>query len=348
MKKNSNINVIIGVVVLVVLIIMAMVLIVKRELPQEEKSHFSLEKIQKDEEVTLQNKGDAILQENAAINDSLQLGVVSANAVDEPKDLELADAISSEAIDKLGLEKYADSTEVYYSAPKYAKYEGEDMWQLEELFGYWDAYKLDAVADLVRLPRVRTAFTNELKGTNQFYYYGGLNNKGLPEGRGVAVYENNTYYCGDFKNGKRHGNGMWLQVFPDKLGTINGIPGIIEHSYNGEWKNDLPNGKGQEHFNFDLEAMQNWEVIANVVGTFEDGYYGADLYVVTLQKDGVFSNWEASANRGVFEYFHDRYNTEGKLPVWERMEKREEGTNYMWMEEEKNINWGISGLKKMD
>ena len=49
-----------------------------------------------------------------------------------------------------------------------------------------------------------------------------------------------------------------------------------------------------------------------------------------------------------FEYFHDRYNTEGKLPVWERMEKREEGTNYMWMEEEKNINWGISGLKKKD
>ena len=165
---------------------------------------------------------------------------------------------------------------------------------------------------------------------------------------GVAVYANNTYYCGDWKNGKRHGKGMWLRLFPDKPSTVNGVTGVLEHSYNGQWENDLPNGNGQEHIEYDLEVMEGSDIILNVIGSFKDGYYNGELYIMTIEKSGSTTDWEASAQKGVFDYFHNRYSTTGKLPVWERMEEVEEGTQYRWLDEPENVNWGISGLKKMN
>jgi len=321
MKNSKNKVEIMGVVVLLILLVIALILIIKREFPQEQKNKVTVETIANEET----KKKDDIVEESEKGTTFLS---------------------NAEAIESLGLDRYADSVDGFYSAPQYAEYNGEEMWQLEELFGYWDAYKLDAVADLVRLPRVRTAFTNELTGTNKFHYYGDLNDKGMPEGRGVAVYENNAYYCGDWKNGKRHGKGMWLQIYPDITGTVNGVPGVIEHSYNGEWKNDLPNGKGQEHIQYDLEQMQGEYVVLNAIGLFEDGYYDdEEMYIMTIEKSGKTTDWEASVNRGVFSYFHNTYSASGELPVWEKME---EAMSYRWLDERENINWGISGLKKKD
>lgn len=316
MKEWKNKEVIIGLIALIILCIVAIVLILKREFPDRQKNQSTYE-------TDIEN-------------------------ADQKQELSKTDnEKETDPIPALGLKtEDANSLQEYYTAPKYIVYKGKEIGQLEELFFYWDEYKLDAVNDLIHLPRLRTAFTNELTGTNGFYYYGDLNKDGLPEGKGVSVYENNAYYCGEWKNGKRHGKGMWLQIFPDKAATVNGVTGVIEHSYNGQWQNDLPNGEGQEHIEYDLEQMEGEDILLNVIGSFKDGYYDKDLYIMTIDKTGSTTDWEASAKKGVFNYFHKRYSTTGKLPVWQMMEEPKEGTRYRWLDEPENVNWGIFSLKQ--
>lgn len=353
MKELKNKEVIIGLTALIILCIIAIFLILKREFPQNQKNEVSVEEI---------NMEGAAHQEGADSYESVKEphmeGVVAEeDALEAEEELkntaelqaaQKKQSSSADSMEKLGLKEFADQAGGYYTSPQYAEYSGEDMWQLEELFFYWDDYQLEAVDDLIRLPRLRTAFTNELAGTNQFYYYGSFNENGQPDGTGVAVYENNTYYCGEWKNGKRHGKGMWLQIFPDKPSTINGVTGVLEHSYNGQWENDLPNGNGQEHFEYDLEEMEGSDIILNVIGSYKDGYYDGELYIMTIEESGNTTDWEANAQKGAFEYFHNRYSTTGKLPVWHRMVEVDEGSQYRWLDEPENVNWGISGLKKMN
>ncbi len=350
MKELKNKEVIIGLAALIVLCIIAIFLILKREFPQEQKNVVSVEEINIEETAEEENGGFDTNEKEQLLAEEAEYALEAENELKLAQEVQTEQKQSSDAesMNNLGLEEFGDQLNEYYTSPQYAEYTGEDMWQLEELFYYWDEYKLDAVDDLIRLPRLRTAFTNELTGTNQFHYYGSFNGNGQPEGRGVAVYENNTYYCGDWKNGKRHGRGMWLQIFPDKPSTVNGVTGVVVHSYNGLWENDFPNGEGQEHFEYDLEEMEGEDIILNVIGSFKDGYYDGELYIMTIAKTGSTTDWDADAQRGSFVYVHDQYGTTGKLPVWRRMEEVTEGSKYRWMAESENVNWGISGLKKMN
>lgn len=344
MKTIKNKEVIIGLIVLIILCIVAIFLIIKREFPSENQEKAKIE-ILKDKDQSMAENDVEDLDED--ITDQ-ELAIVKKEEILEQKQASSKAEISlADGMNQLGIADTAKET-AYYTAPKYVTYDGEEMWQLEELYFYWNDYKLDAVDDLIRLPRVRTAFTNELTGTNQFYYYGTLNASGQPDGSGVAVYENNAYYCGEWKNGKRHGKGMWLQIFPDKPTTLNGVSGVLEHSYNGQWQDDLPSGNGQEHIEYDLEEIEGEDIILNVIGSFKEGYYDGELYIMTIDKTGNSTDWEATAKRGVFDYFHKRYSTTGKLPVWERMEEVKEGSDYRWLDEPENIGWGITGLKKKD
>lgn len=349
MKELKNKEIIIGLIVLIILCIIAISLIIKREFPKEdtkqEPTAVTEEQGQKETDA-LQSELDSQLSIVESKTDELNLAQEEVAAAKEKAE---ADAENEQQMQALALDAYADSQSEFHTAPVYKEYTGEEMEQLEELYYYWNDYQLDAVDDLIRLPRLRTAFTNELTGTNSFYYYGSLNSNGLPEGSGLAVYENNAYYCGEWKNGKRHGKGMWLQIYPDKPSTLNGVTGIIEHSYNGQWQNDYPNGEGQEHIGFDYEVMEGEVVITNVIGNFKDGYYNGELYIMTVNDEEESTDWEAVAKKGVFDYYHERYNGSGELPVWERMKQTEDDDdNYFWLDEPENVNWGIFGLKKMN
>lgn len=350
MKELKNKEVIIGLIVLIILLAMALVLIVRRESRQMDGDRMP------DKYVTEEKKEAGQEQPQAEKKDAVSLD-------DEMKELQLAEPAEAEVslgkesvkeesatLDSLALSSNQNESGEYFMEPVLSDrvFDEKEISQLDELYYYWDAYKLEAVADLIRLPRVRTTFTNELKDTNQFYYYGSVNSDGEPDGSGLAVYEDNAYYCGEWKDGKRHGKGMWLQIFPDKPATINGIPGVTEHSYNGEWKNNYPNGSGQEHYEYDEEEMCDKEIITNVIGSFKDGYYDGELYIITFQKPDTQIDWEANASKGVFEYRHDRYNTIGRRAVWEMMKKENAVDEFFWIEEVENENWGIFGLKKMN
>lgn len=217
-----------------------------------------------------------------------------------------------------------------------------DDGQLKELFDYWDAYKMEAVNELLRLERIKE-ISAQLNGTNKFYYYGAVDSLGRPHGRGLAVYRNNTYYCGDWKEGLRSGQGMWLQVaIYDEADEKN--LGVLEHMYNGRWSKDLPNGQGQEHFSYDHHVLNiKDKIITNVIGNFKDGYYHGEMYIMTTDSRGDTKEWDGICKKGVWDILLEGSTTKG---VWRSTEMNQGDYEYYFMFPEDNVNQGIYGLKK--
>lgn len=340
MKKNVNKEILIGSIVLIALSILAITLIVRKEMPKKEEMNIVNEQAQVEsmDEVPAENEAAFELYRDVE-TDEIEI----ETETEEPKKTNVPNNITKKSKSDITVSQ----VEEYMVEPKQVAYTGEELWQLEELFHYWNDYQLDAVDDLIRLPRVRT-LTNELSGTNGFYYYGDVDKNGKPNGKGIAVYADNAYYCGEWSNGKRHGNGMWLQIFPDKLGTVNGVFGVEEHNYNGKWSNDYPNGKGQEHISYVYDEIENSGkldcIIANVIGNFKDGYYDGELYIMTFESENSQIDWEAEAKRGTFEYCENKESALGERCVWELMTDKED--IYFWMHPDENVNHGIYGLKK--
>lgn len=318
MRKLKNKEIIAGLFLLIILSIIAMVLIVKREIGQNENK----------------NSGVVVGSEKSEAAEAKP-----SKEETQTTEVAMADTIQTNmAADKVT----ASLTTGYYTKASMKENRKEDT-QMSELFFYWDAYKLDAVDDLIRLDRVRK-LTNALAGTNEYYYYGETNKNGEPEGKGLAIYADNAYYCGEWKNGVRSGNGMWIKIYPDQAVILNGVKGVTAHSYNGTFVNDYPNGKGQEHFDYDFEKIDK-ESIANVIGEFKDGYYDGELYIMTVVSASDTNDWSATARKGSFLPLEDNKNSQGEDPVWKRMEDGEED-NFTWMKQSVNKNWGIFDLLK--
>ena len=224
--------------------------------------------------------------------------------------------------------------------------------QMAELFGYWDDYHLEAVGDLIRLERVRM-LTKELTGTGEYYYYGETDANNVPNGKGLAIYENDTYYFGEWNKGLRSGSGMWLRIYPEtETAKVGMNTGVTEHMYNGQFKNDLPNGNGQEHFTIQYDKITGERDIANVIGSFKNGYYDGELYIMMVDSKGVTYDWYATGANGSFKYCEEnKVSTTGKRPVWYKGEDNDHSTDanddgYLWMTEKENAGWGIYSLKK--
>lgn len=270
--------------------------------------------------------------------------ILGENETDSPGDVTASSAIidltkENEAASKV------EPADIYISGNmrSYTK----DNYQLPELYAYWDDYRLDAVNDLIRLERVRE-ITDSLGNSSDYYYHGETNSKGLPDGRGLAVYAKNTYYFGEWKNGKRSGDGMWLQIFLSDEGVVNGVKGVTEHQYSGTWSNDLPNGAGQEHIEYDYKQIEGAFVINNAIGDFKDGYYNGKMYIMTVDSLGKTTDWYGNAKAGSFEYLSEKVTVLGKRAIWKVGEgsHTEEEDGCRWIMPEDNNNFGVARLKK--
>jgi len=331
--KKLMIEAIAGIVLLVVLIIIAIFLLVKKDKPSGDKQELAAyEAIEIDK------------NENSSVDAKNELENASADADESKKD------DNSNA--KVDLTQETKTTSVKgelpqtYTAGKALTYT-KDEYQLPEIVAYWDEYKLDAVADLIRLDRVRT-ITDSLKGSNDFYYYGDTNSKGQPNGKGLAVYADNTYYYGDWVDGLRSGEGMWLRIFIDKTGIVNGVPGVKEHQYSGQWLADYPCGTGQEHIEYEISEINKEFTILNAMGNFKDGYYNGDMYIMTVNSSGSTIDWYGSCAMGSFTFVEDKKSTNGKRPIWKAGDGYETGEdeNYRWILPKDNADFGVAGLKK--
>ncbi|MCR4650514.1 MAG: hypothetical protein K5662_02035 [Lachnospiraceae bacterium] len=283
------------------------------------------------------NDQSYMLTEEPDIVDSMD----EENAPDqEVTEYDLSGQIKPERVEEIG--ELPDK----YVAGQMLEYKGDD-YQLPELYSYWDSYSLDAVNEIIRLERFRV-ITDALAGTDDFYYYGDTGRDGRPEGRGLAVYANNTYYFGSWDKGKRDGDGMWLRIFPNNDGIVGGVRGVESHMYNGSWAGDYPNGRGQENIIYsDKSSIEQEYVIQNAIGEFKNGYYNGDMYLQMLYNGSVSIDWYGTCDKGTFLYISEKENSMGKRPVMVAGEGQEtiEEDNCFWMLPADNSDHGVAGLK---
>lgn len=215
---------------------------------------------------------------------------------------------------------------------------------LNEALPFFADNNQDAIWDLAHLKRY-VKLSEGLEKTDQYYYNGDVNSDGKPNGKGLAIYENNSYYYGDWVNGVRSGQGTWYRFYIGKKNKTNSMGKYIAHSYAGEWKNDLPCGQGAEHYEVDQSKLKVRErILQNVVGNFTDGLYDGEMYANTVDYTGNVEEWSGVASKGVFTLWRDM-SAIGECSVWR---KNDDPDLCMDIDKSENKNQGIRELLKSD
>lgn len=228
---------------------------------------------------------------------------------------------------------YPDETAVLKNIYKNVSFDVER--QLSELASYFEQGNDAAVVDLVSLDRYE-AMSYSLTGTSNYYYYGETNSDGLPNGKGLAVYGENQYYYGEWVDGVRSGAGGWYQFYPDYDTYV-----VSRHQYVGQWASDLPNGQGQEHYDYNVNYMDESSFyIQNVIGNFVDGYYDGEIYLISIGADENTKEWYGNLVKGKFVVYGDP-DAEGRYPV---LQARLNESDYFWMVQAKLENNRINNI----
>lgn len=211
---------------------------------------------------------------------------------------------------------------------------------MNEMMPYFADNNLDAIWDLAHLKRY-VKLSAGLKNSGTYYYQGGVDSSGKPDGIGLAIYENNTYYYGSWSHGVRSGDGRWIRFYIDEIGAKTTKKKYQSHSYSGMWSNDLPNGEGAEHYDVDTGYITSeGRVIQNVVGNFANGLYDGEMYANTIDYLGNVEEWEAVAHQGVFDLWRDMSRI-GECSVWRNKADQEQCLD---IDKSENKNQGIREL----
>ncbi len=212
--------------------------------------------------------------------------------------------------------------------------------QMSEMKGYWEAGNMKAVEDLAYLPRYRAA-SEKLSGTTKYYYFGDTDDRNRPNGKGLAMYTDNQYYYGEWKDGVRSGAGMWVKFYVYDQNAKAKDSLYLQHSYSGTWANDLPNGEGAEHYDFIDENLEDGVGYnRNYIGNFKNGLYHGDIYITNYYKGGNTKEWNGTASDGVWKALGNK-DKEGRYPIITEVTNPE---NYQWMKSTENKNHGVEGL----
>lgn len=228
-----------------------------------------------------------------------------------------------------------DTDKVDYSKVSYNKDE-----QLKEMMNYWADNNQKALDDLANLDRFK-AMSWALKNTRDCYYYGDKNAAGLPDGKGIAVYADNQYYYGDWKNGVRSGNGTWIHYHIHNT-TANKNDLCLYHQYTGSWAEDLPNGEGSEHYDYDTSLLkENAYYNTNLIGSYSQGLVNGEFYLTNIYANGDFKEWYADAEHGSWIYRSENKDTAGRRTVYV---STSDPDNYIWMYPKENKDIGVPCL----
>ncbi len=221
----------------------------------------------------------------------------------------------------------------------YSKVEFHKDEQLRDMMAYWADNNQKAINDLVYLDHY-VAMSYSLKGTNNFHYYGDLDGNGKPDGKGIAVYADNRYYYGDWKGGVRSGQGTWIHFHIHFTKNTDDL--YTAHQYTGSWANDLPDGEGSEHYDYDMSLLkENQGYNANLIGSYSAGLIHGDFYMTNIYSDGNSKEWNGKAEHGSWEYLSKNRDKRGNGPV---LVETTNPDNYIWMHPNKNTNIGVPCL----
>lgn len=227
-----------------------------------------------------------------------------------------------------------ENGKVDYSKVKYDK----DA-QLKEMMAYWADNNQKALDDLANLDRF-IAMSWSLSGTDDCYYYGDLDGNGMPNGKGIAVYADNQYYYGDWKNGVRSGKGTWIHYHIHQ--TINKEDLYTYHQYTGGFENDLPKGEGSEHYDYNTDLLKEGiGYDTNLIGSYSEGLVDGEFYLTNIYSDGSSKEWNATASHGSWIYQSESKDKKGNRTVYVNVHDPDD---YIWMQPKENVNIGVRCL----
>ena len=214
---------------------------------------------------------------------------------------------------------------------------------LKEAYPHFEANNQDAIWDLAHLKRY-VKLSKGLEKTGGFYYQGDVDSEGKPDGTGLAIYEKNSYYFGQWSHGVRSGQGTWFRFYINQKNKTNAMGTYMSHSYAGVWANNLPNGQGAEHYDVDISTLAptKGRIIQNVVGNFKDGLYDGDMYANTVDYIGNVQEWDGIATEGVFTLWRDM-SAIGECAVWRY---RDDTSVCLDIDKSENQKQGIRELLK--
>lgn len=211
--------------------------------------------------------------------------------------------------------------------------------QLRDMMAYWEDNNQKALNDLVYLDHY-IAMSYSLHNTTDFYYYGDTDGQGRPNGKGIAVYADNQYYYGDWKDGERNGEGTWFHYHIHLIENKSDL--YTYHQYTGGWAGDLPDGEGSEHYDYDKSLLQeNTSYVANLIGSYAKGLVNGKFYLTSIYADDSSSEWNAEARNGVWNYQNDIKDPKGNRTVYVDVNNPD---NYTWMHPKNNVNIGVPCL----
>ncbi len=230
---------------------------------------------------------------------------------------------------------YATKSPVLKDVYKGVKYDLNA--QMNEMYEYWKNGNQEAVRDLAHLQRFE-AMSYSLKGTDDFYYFGDVDSEGRPQGIGLAAYADSQYYFGNFEAGVRSGNGTWIAFYPSYSTYV-----VKEHMYTGDWQDDLPDGQGQEHYDYVPEYMNKEDIyVQNAIGGFSNGLYNGDMYIITVDNTGNTVEWDGICDHGSWELVYGaNKDKKGNIPV---VSGRDNKDNHIYMAPDKAVNNGVTGI----
>ncbi len=222
------------------------------------------------------------------------------------------------------------------TAKDYSKIKFDTKRNLSEMADYFREDNNEALKDLAYLDRY-IAMSYSLKDTTDFLYQGDVNENGEPDGEGIAVYADNEYYFGGWKNGVRSGSGKWVHYHIHLKDNKTDL--ITFHQFNGTFENDLPNGAGQDHYEYDAELLEeNTRYITNYICSYKNGLIDGEVYCTTTGKNGEYYDWTGNAKNGAFLYISEARDRQKRGPV---MVDRENVDNYLWMSAYENQEIGV-------
>lgn len=214
---------------------------------------------------------------------------------------------------------------------------------LKEAYPYFADNKQDAIWDLAHLKRY-VKLSKGLEGTGDYYYQGDVDGEGKPHGKGLAIYEKNSYYFGDWSHGVRSGKGTWFRFYINQKNKNNAMGVYMSHIYSGDWADNLPNGEGAEHYDVDISKLTSTKgrILQNVVGPFKNGLYNGDMYANTVDYIGTVHEWDGIAKEGVFTLWRDM-SAIGECSVWRN---KDDHSLCLDIDKSENKNQGIRELLK--
>lgn len=290
------------------------------------------------------------------LQESIKQNVIDTNKTDEP---EAADTVAEDEelniIEREEDETPAEATEKPTETPEisgtpepdkpvmdtaakdYSKVKYNAKQNLKEMEAYFKDSNDEAVWDLSHLDRY-IAMSYSLRGTDNYIYYGDVDEGGAPSGTGVAVYADNEYYYGEWKNGVREGGGKWVHFHIHTGENKDDI--IYHHTFTGSFSNDLPNGTGQDHYEYNMEMLtEGAYYITNYIADYKDGLIDGDVYATTITGGrNEYHDWLGSAKDGSFEFISEARDNNKRGPV---MTERENPDNYYWLSAKENRSIGV-------